>query len=139
MPSISYSLGSGYCRKDFLSGLDKNINNALRRILDLPDCCSTAFFHASRSVGGLAVPLLSRESDVWTVARAIRLLCSEDPAIQCIAQGQVAATLTVANIAVSSSTVINYLSGSQSGQMAVLRHSPNVMTPGQGAVLLPIG
>ena len=128
IPSILYCLASGYCRKDYLTSLDANINNALRRILDLPDTCSTAFFHASRSVGGLAVPLLSRESDVWVIARAVRLLCSDDPSICDIAHGQVAAVLTSAGIDPSTFNKNAYLSGSQHNQMAALRHSPSLLT-----------
>ena len=115
LPSVSYALSSGFCSKNQLFDYDKDLHNGVRRILDLPDSCSVGLFHADRSVGGLALPKLSQDADIWTITRAVRLLCSDDPSITGVAADQLAAVLNNVAVAATSDNAAAYLSGGQSG------------------------
>jgi len=128
IPSISYSLSSGYCRKERLAEFDSSLHNALRRILDLPDNSAISHFHSARQVGGLGIPRLSQEADIWTLARAVRLLSSTDASVMGIASHQICANLTAAKISPSNNNINAYLSGSQSGDLVTLRHSSSPLT-----------
>jgi len=128
IPSISYSLASGYCRKDTLAAFDDSMHNAVRRVLDLPDHSAISFFHAARKVGGLGIPKLSQEADIWTLARAVRLLTSADENVFTIATAQISSNLAAAGITATNLIASDYLSGRQSGPLAALRHSSSPIT-----------
>jgi len=94
MPSLSHHLATGRVNRTFLDELDTRCAELLRLVANVPHTTHTAFQFADRRPGGLGASRLNKDSDVWTIARAIELLNSNDPTVRTIARTQLAQNIT---------------------------------------------
>ena len=83
---MSFQLSSGRVKKDQLADLDNLVAKFLKYICKLQERASNTFLYASRNVGGLAIQKCSEEADIWTSAKGIQLLDSDDLTIRHLAR-----------------------------------------------------
>jgi hypothetical protein len=94
MPSLSHHLATGRVNRTFLDELDTRCAEFLRLVANVPHTAHTAFLFADRRAGGLGASQLKKDSDVWTIARAVQLLDSNDPTVRTISRTQLAQNIT---------------------------------------------
>ena len=126
LPSLSHHLASGKVEKRGLYELDSDLKKLLRNLVRVPDSTTIPIFHAERRVGGLAMPNLVQEADVWTVARGIQILTSDDDAVAQVANSQLNETITSGlgrHLQPGDDIPTNaFLSGDRTGNLYAFRH-----------------
>ncbi|XP_045029421.1 uncharacterized protein LOC123472237 [Daphnia magna] len=125
LPSLSHHLASGRVEKGALYDLDVACRDFLRRVANVPISSNTAFFYADRRVGGLGMLPLTEEADIWTIARAMQLLDSEDKSVSEVAMAQLEETIRLGygKREVPFPIPINeYLAGSMDKGLGAIRH-----------------
>jgi hypothetical protein len=125
LPSLSHHLASGRVEKGALFDLDVACRDFLRRVANVPMSSNTAFFYADRRVGGLGMLPLTEEADIWTIARAMQLLDSDDTAVSEVAMAQLVETIRLGygRREVPFPIPINeYLAGSMEKGLNAIRH-----------------
>ena len=80
-------------KKQSIPDLDRQILKGLKYICKLPQRASKTMLYASRSVGGLALPVIREEADIWTVAKSQCLLNSNDTTTRALANRELGATI----------------------------------------------
>ncbi|KAK4006222.1 hypothetical protein OUZ56_011378 [Daphnia magna] len=79
--------------KSALYDLDVACRDFLRRVAKVPISFNTAFFYADIRVGGLGMLPLTEEADIWTIARAMQLVDSEEKSVSEVAMAQLEETI----------------------------------------------
>ena len=89
LPALSHHFASGRVLKEDLYELDMKCRDFLAgAVASVPPSATTSFFYADRRAGGLGASNLLAEADIWTLARAVQLLCSSDGTVRKVAWGQ---------------------------------------------------
>ena len=124
LPSLSHQLSSGRVKNAF-DDLEADCRTFLRSVSNSTLNANNAFLYADRRVGGLGAMQTSDEAKIWTLARATQLLDSSDPVVRGTSREQlrrnVIAALGLPHDA-QDVPVSAYLSGSQDGALAIVKH-----------------
>ena len=122
LPSMSFQLSSGRVKKDQLADLDNLVAKFLKYICKLPERASNTFLYASRNVGGLAIQKCSEEADIWTSAKGIQLLDSDDLTIRHLARIKLDNTIST-GLKGRNACHLKFLSGSNDDGLFTFRHN----------------
>jgi hypothetical protein len=133
LPSLSHHLATGRVQRGFLDELDTRCAEFLRQVAHVPHTAHTAFLFADRRAGGLGAAQLKKDADVWTIARAVQLLDSNDQVVRLTARAQLNKTVSkgVNQPSVGPLPLSDYLSGSTEGGLYDTRFygcGPNTWT-----------
>ena len=117
LPSLSHHLATGRVQRGFLYELDTRCTEFLRQVAHVPHTAHTTFQFADRRAGGLNAAQLKKDADVWTIARAVQLLHSNDQVVRHTARAQLEKTVSKGVTQPSNSPLpfSDFLSGSTEG------------------------
>ena len=124
LPSLSHHLASGRVLKEGLATLDIECRKFLAHVTNVPLTATVPFYYADRRVGGLGMFSLTDDADVWTLARAVQLLTSNDETVRSIFKEQLNNTILRAFPKHPPATlpIAEYLSGSNEAGLYRLRY-----------------
>ena len=131
IPTLTYELSSGRVGKQRLVDADMKIRQFIQSISNLPATSCLPFYYADRNIGGLAVPSLAEDCDIYAVNSGLQLLTSSDSSIARISFCQLENQLKkVLRSAVSESNnaplpINQFLSGDQTDGLYSARFAKN--------------
>lgn len=88
LPKAFFHLRIRHFFRRSLNQLDARIRALLKTEFRLPNRACQQFFHSAAAVGGLGVPNLASEADVFRVTQAFKSLNSPDPSVRAVARGR---------------------------------------------------
>ena len=94
LPSLSHHLATGRVERTVLRELDTRCAEFLRLVAEVPHSAHNGFLYGDRRAGGLGASQLIKDSDVWTIARAVQLLDSKDLVVRTTARAQLAQNIS---------------------------------------------
>lgn len=90
LPQMVYSLTQGEGRQGDMARVDRAVRNVVREALSLPPSTPLGLLHAAREAGGLSIPSMVAERDIFRVATWVRLLNCRDTRVRALAWREVA-------------------------------------------------
>lgn len=85
IPTLVYSIGQLDLKVKELRKVDTLIRKTIKTSLGIPNSSSSDFIHCHNNVGGLGMPELCAEKDIFTISTWYQLLTSKDPTVKGLA------------------------------------------------------